>query len=404
MNGHPQAAHPRTAARHVPIAGRKKPSPVRRVPVAAAIAAALAAGLSAIVPGVAHADAPGGLPQMSTEKELRFAPVWDYDSDSCYPSPAIGPDGRVNGGLEPSGSITGKCRRPSHLTSANLYSRKKCNNGWCAYAYSIYFEKDQVNEVLDIGHRHDFEQVVVWVQNDQVKFVSSSHHRNYRKQATNEVSFLGSRPKIVYHKEGAGSHTLRLAGPDERPENETGQWHRPTLVGWDHFPQDEVTVNGEKTKVRDVLARADFGAASFWIRDANFPGLLEKSKPDGIEFDPNGNDVPEPAANQNRIVILNNSNKYNAQACAVLTDKNGKVNPCTPVASNGGSGELLIETEAPLKEAQIRLRALDPDTSLNVSGTSETHPLDSPEWGKGGCFTITGDNAQSDLRFQRVIC
>ncbi|MET7476439.1 NPP1 family protein [Streptomyces sp. NPDC005648] len=39
-----------------------------------------------------------------------FIPHFDYDSDSCFPSSAIGPDGTVNGGLRPSGSMTGGCR------------------------------------------------------------------------------------------------------------------------------------------------------------------------------------------------------------------------------------------------------------------------------------------------------
>lgn len=67
----------------------------------------------------------------------------DFDSDSCYNTPAIGPDGTINPGLDHNsvGLSTG-CHDLSDLQNNNVYSRARCNNRWCAYLYGYYFEKE----------------------------------------------------------------------------------------------------------------------------------------------------------------------------------------------------------------------------------------------------------------------
>ncbi|GAA1035794.1 hypothetical protein GCM10009557_44720 [Virgisporangium ochraceum] len=91
---------------------------------------------------------------------------------TCYPTPAIGPTGTLNGGLKPSGALNGNCRDRSDLDNTNGYSRYRCDGRWCAYAYALYFKKDQVVNGIESGHRHDWEHVVVRVENGTARHVS----------------------------------------------------------------------------------------------------------------------------------------------------------------------------------------------------------------------------------------
>ncbi|MEV0082827.1 NPP1 family protein [Saccharopolyspora sp. NPDC050642] len=251
--------------------------PGRRSLTAIAGAALLAVGL----PGTAYAEPPAALPASFDEADGKWQPAFDYDGDGCYPTPAIGPDGSIAEGLKPSGALDGNCHDQSDLDNTNSYSRAKCDdNGWCAYLYDLYFEKDQALGGVDdiFGHRHDIEHVVVWVHDDEAKYVSTSAHGNYSTRPASEVSWEGNHPKIVYHKDGASTHCFRLAGRDEQPENHYGTWQYPDLVSWNNFPPG----------IRDKLTGADFGSASLAIKDGAFEQNLEKAKPAEVEFNAYG--------------------------------------------------------------------------------------------------------------------
>lgn len=228
--------------------------------------------------GPARAAPPNRLPARADALETRWQPAYDYDTDGCYPTPAIGPDGRVNGGLKPTGPLSGDCRDVSDLDNSNGYARHRCDNGWCAIAYGLYFEKDQALANSSIGgHRHDWEHVVVWVQNDQARYVSTSIHGQFKVYAASSIRWEGTHPKIVYHKDGASTHVLRPANSnDEPPENARHTWHRPALVGWNGYPAG----------LRDILSNHDFGSANFALKDANFATTLARAEPAGIAFDP----------------------------------------------------------------------------------------------------------------------
>lgn len=244
------------------------------------VAAVLAVGLS---PTAAWADPPPALPSSVSGDDGKYQPAMDYDKDGCYPTPAIGSDGTINPGLKIGGDVNGNCRDESDLDNTNSYSRSKCNNGWCAYVYDFYFEKDQVSPGGgSLGHRNDWEHNVVWVDqsNGQVGYVSTSQHGGYAVHPASDVIFDGTHAKIVYHKDGIGTHCFRLASSgDEPPENHKGTWQYPSLVSWDNYPSG----------IRDKLTSADFGDATMAIRDQGnaFNSNLQSAKPDGIPFDPN---------------------------------------------------------------------------------------------------------------------
>lgn len=251
----------------------------RRQAVRTAFVAGAALAVVAVTATPALAAPPAELPGRADAIETTWQPAYDYDTDGCYPTPAIGPTGIVNGGLKPSGSLSGDCHDTYDLDNTNGYARHKCNNGWCAVAYGLYFEKDQALAGSSIGgHRHDWEHVVVWVQNGVARHVATSAHGDFDSAPASSVRWTGNHPKIVYHKDGIGTHAFRLAGSgDEPPENGYRTWQYPSLVGWNGFPS---------TGIRNALSAYNFGSASFGLKDASFVGLITEAMPAGIAFDP----------------------------------------------------------------------------------------------------------------------
>ncbi|MGW8379808.1 NPP1 family protein [Streptomyces sp. ODS28] len=237
-------------------------------------------GLVLALPGIALADPPQALPAKASDLENTFEPSYDYDTDGCYATPAIGPDGTVAPGLKLGGDVNGNCRDASDLDNVNVYSRSKCNNDWCAVVYASYFEKDQVSlGPGSAGHTHDWEHIVVWVHDDKAEYVSTSRHGGFDVHKKSDLPFEDSHPKVVYHKDGGSTHAFRAAkndGGDEPPENHKGTWQRPALIGWDGCPDT----------LRDKLTSADFGSATLGIKDDTFTKHLTDAKPDGIPFDP----------------------------------------------------------------------------------------------------------------------
>lgn len=244
-------------------------------------------GFLAFDSGVAYADPPPALPQAAPEADLKFQPAMDYDKDGCYPTPAIGSDGTINPGLNLGGDVNGNCRDESDLDNTNAYSRSKCNNGWCAYMYAFYFEKDQVSlGPGSAGHKNDWEDVVVWVHDDTPEWVAVSQHGDYFWRNRNDIPFDGTHAKVVYHKDGGSTHNFRHAkndGGDEPPENHKGTWQFPALVGWDNFPPG----------IREKLVSHDFGDASLKLKDGAFENSLAKAKPSEVPFDPGVPPEPE---------------------------------------------------------------------------------------------------------------
>ncbi|OTB06780.1 hypothetical protein M426DRAFT_318490 [Hypoxylon sp. CI-4A] len=222
-------------------------------------------------------DPPQALPENATANDKKFQPAMDFDTDGCYNTPAIGPDGTINPGLDHENTgLSEDCHDLSDLQNNNVYSRARCNNGWCAYLYDYYFEKDVAlaNIPLDPGHRNDWEHIVVWVQDDEVKVVAVSQHGDYQIKSAADVRFDGTHPKTIYNKDGISTHNFRFANEDdENIENDTGAWFYGPLISYNGFPS---------TDLRDKLVAYDFGSASIAFKDGSFEGQLEKARGDLI--------------------------------------------------------------------------------------------------------------------------
>ncbi|QFZ78441.1 hypothetical protein GFH48_38850 [Streptomyces fagopyri] len=229
-------------------------------------------------------DPPRALLQNATRDDLTWQPDLDYDTNSCYNVPAIGPDGTFSEGLDHNNTTSSAdCRDQSDLDNTNAYSRQRCNSGWCVYLYDYYFEKDvAVENVADAGgHVHDWEHIAVWVKDHQAQYVSTSAHGEYHVHPASEVRWDGTHPKVVYQKEGGTTHDFRLANAnDEPPENHYHNWRRSTLVSYNGFPSG----------LRDKLYVHNFDHASMGTKDSAFADNLGKAIP--ITLNPPGQLFP----------------------------------------------------------------------------------------------------------------
>lgn len=202
----------------------------------------------------------------------------DFDTDGCYNTPAIDADGNIAEGLDPGSGNSDGCRDESDLSNNNVYSRARCNNGYCAYLYDYYFEKDTAAGALG-GHRHDWEHIAVWTYNGEAQFVSASQHGDYEIKAAADVLWDGNHPKMVYHKDGLSTHCFRFGNSDDDAviENHTGSWFYGDLISYNGFPS---------TELRDALMSADFGSGSIAIKDSSFQSNLDNARGDRApEFD-----------------------------------------------------------------------------------------------------------------------
>lgn len=190
-------------------------------------------------------------------------------------------------GCSAGSSPQGGCRDSWDLDNNNVYARSRCNNGWCAHMYGYYFEKDFRDGLCAIGHRHDWEHVVIWTRNDKVEFVSASRHGGYQRKAAKNVRFEGNHAKIVYHRDddNGGTHAMRFGNSgDDKIENHKGRWFAGPLVSYFGFPSVEV---------RNKMMRHDWGSASVAMRDQNFAGQLEKARPGEVTGFQTGQDAPD---------------------------------------------------------------------------------------------------------------
>ncbi|KAF1829724.1 hypothetical protein BDW02DRAFT_485857, partial [Decorospora gaudefroyi] len=94
----------------------------------------------------------------ATEDALKWQPVLDWDTNTCYQTSAIDSSGHTNPGLAPDWDLS-ECRSRARLENCNTYARQRCNHGWCVYMYGYYSEMDwsPFSE-----HRHDWEHAMVW--------------------------------------------------------------------------------------------------------------------------------------------------------------------------------------------------------------------------------------------------
>ena len=176
-------------------------------------------------------------PSDAIDRISEYAPVWDFDMDSCLPAPAISSTGVQNRGLNIGGGMTDNCRDSNFMQKSNtLHKWNRFQVGedvYEAHMYELYFEKDQTifgsfmywNKAG--GHKHDLENVLIMFKNGHPYLVGASAHGKYIKKSWSDAPKIGNHVKIVYHSDDGGfnTHAFRFAKSGENSaENPTGQW------------------------------------------------------------------------------------------------------------------------------------------------------------------------------------
>lgn len=231
------------------------------------------------------------LPEAVGEQAKKWAVVFDFDTDSCYPSPAVSPSGVANPGLSVTGidtSYVAGCRDSAQLENSNTYHRaayiKKNGTVYVVHMYALYFMKDKDLPLHQLeglgGHRHDWEYALVWTTNNVLTHASYSAHGRVTTEPVANLHFDFDAPqkvKIVYHKNGGSTHSMRFAGQHEAPENDLRRWVTPTIVDWRSMRSDSAS----NEALRQLLNTHDFGEADCSVNDKNFPLEITKNLPDG---------------------------------------------------------------------------------------------------------------------------
>ncbi|KAF2822717.1 necrosis-and ethylene-inducing protein-like protein 1 precursor [Ophiobolus disseminans] len=181
---------------------------------------------------------------------LKYKPFLEV-VNGCVPFPAVNAAGDTGGGLSTSGSPNGNCGS----STGQVYVRSGTYNGAYAIMYSWYFPKDSPSSGL--GHRHDWENVVVWLSGASdaatIRGVAISAHGEYQKYTSPPLT--GTRPKIGYLSIWPVNH--QLVASDK-------QGGEQPAIAWESLPQ----------AARSAIENTDFGDATPSFRDGNFQSYL----------------------------------------------------------------------------------------------------------------------------------
>jgi len=123
-----------------------------------------------------------------------------------------------------------------------------------------YMPKDQPS--IGLGHRHDWENVVVWIDtleaSAKVLAVSPSAHGKYNKFVGSAAPMDGTRAKIRYFNIWPTNHQLGVTSKKggEQP-----------LIAWESLTEEAMR----------ELNEANFGSATVPLKESTFQGNMEKA-------------------------------------------------------------------------------------------------------------------------------
>lgn len=219
------------------------------------------ASLNTYAAVIAHDAVVGFAEQAATTGEqksaLNFRPYL-HVVNGCVPFPSVDAAGNVGGGLAPTGGTNAGCSS----SVGQVYVRSAWYNGVWAIMYSWYMPKDEPSS--DIGHRHDWENAVVWIDNPDtanpvVLAVSVSEHGGYSYALAGGVTFSGTHPIVKYESIWPLDHALFL--------DDTVSTGVQPLIHWNQLT----------SAAQSTLTSYDYGSANVPFKDANFTNNLAKA-------------------------------------------------------------------------------------------------------------------------------
>ncbi|MGX4645054.1 NPP1 family protein [Holzapfeliella sp. JNUCC 80] len=202
-------------------------------------------------------------PSNLTEQiEKKYKPVLKVYS-GAVPFPAVDAAGNTSGGLQASGTPSGNASK----STGQVYARSGWYQGKWAIMYSWYFPKDEPDSRIG-GHRHDWENIVVWLDNPankspKVLKVSYSAHGGYTSYGYSGKTFNGTTPLVGYDNM---KPVPKFVDHSLSPSNGQIGGSQP-LIGWDDLTP----------AARNALNNTDFGKANVPFKDANYQNNLKKA-------------------------------------------------------------------------------------------------------------------------------
>lgn len=196
---------------------------------------------------------------VSQKAAKRFQPYLKVAS-GCVPFPAVDAQRQHKRRSGAYRSAEGHCSK----SVGQVYSRSAWYNGVWAIMYAWYFPKDSPLPLKAFGHRHDWEGIVVWIdnpanQNPKVLSIAYSQHGKFQKTAPNNNIMEGDHPKIRYDApQPPINHSLYV---------DSAKGGTQPLIGWEDLTP----------AARNALNTTDFGSANVPFNDHNFTNNLEKA-------------------------------------------------------------------------------------------------------------------------------
>ncbi|CRG91469.1 hypothetical protein PISL3812_08518 [Talaromyces islandicus] len=177
-----------------------------------------------------------------------------YVVNGCVPFPGVDAEGDTNAGLAPTGASDGDCSS----NTGQIYVRGDTYNGSYALMYSWYMPKDEPSDGL--GHRHDWEGVIVWLSSatstdaSNVVAVCPSAHGGW-DCTTSSYTLSDSHPLIKYESTWPLDHSCGLT---------TTVGGTQPLIAWESLPAVAQT----------ALDTTDFGSANVPFNEDHFTSNL----------------------------------------------------------------------------------------------------------------------------------
>ncbi len=181
-------------------------------------------------------------------------------TSGCYPYTAVDMDGNWNKGLKDSGSASGSCSSQNYQ---QVYVRQKMiDSNTLALMYAYYFPKDNGFIFASLGHRHDWEHVIVFVRNygtSSEQLVGAAYSAHGGVSATTSPNKSGKHVFIKYGYNGSITHSF--------VEGSSGNRNQQVLIRWAAL----------SNAARSTLSTEDYGESVVPINNAKFNSEIDEA-------------------------------------------------------------------------------------------------------------------------------
>ncbi|GMF25609.1 unnamed protein product [Phytophthora lilii] len=202
-------------------------------------------GVISVPSSASHNQRPPHPVTISEKAAIKFKPQLKI-TNGCHPYPAVQANGSVSAGLKWTFlGRSGDCE--GSPLGSQVYSRSAWHRDVWAIMYAWYFPKGrQATGGIGIGHRHNWEYAVVWINNPElddptILGVSMSAYLGYSRRAPPKAKYIdGNSVKLDYYfSDAIGNTALGLT-------KEAGETQE--LISWEQLPD----------VARDALSNTDW--------------------------------------------------------------------------------------------------------------------------------------------------